>query len=116
MDFRTPNDQQEDEEVATSVCPSTRASGQTKRESLSFMDMIGLAGRLPDLTEGAHKWIGKLEEGTAGVKMVLGNMESLLMHVIRKQMAEEKNEQLVNKLAQQQLGELTKQKKDKKET
>lgn len=30
----------------------------------SFMDMIGLAGRLPEFTEGANKWITALEENT----------------------------------------------------
>ena len=53
------------------------------------MDMVGLAGRLPDLTEGANKWITKLEENAAGVKLALGDVKALLMHVAGKQMTEE---------------------------
>lgn len=51
--------------------------------------MIGLAGRLPDLTEGANKWITALEESTAGVKLALGNIKALLMHIIGKYATDE---------------------------
>ena len=47
----------------------------------SFCDMIGLAGRLPDLNEGANKWITALEESTAGVTLALGDIKALLMHM-----------------------------------
>ncbi|KAJ8390541.1 hypothetical protein AAFF_G00103380 [Aldrovandia affinis] len=50
----------------------------------SFMDMVGLAGRLPDLTEGAGKLITALEESTGGIRLTLGDMKALLMHVVGK--------------------------------
>ena len=55
----------------------------------SFMDMIGLAGRLPTLTDGANKWITALEESTAGVTLALGDIKALLMHTAGKQITEE---------------------------
>lgn len=51
--------------------------------------MIGLAGRLPDLTEGANKWITNLEESTAGVTLALGDIKALLMHIVGKHTTEE---------------------------
>ena len=50
----------------------------------SFMDMIGLAGRLPTLTDGANKWIIALEESTAGETLALGDIQALLMHTAKK--------------------------------
>lgn len=47
----------------------------------SFMDMIGLANRLPDLTGGANKWITAVEESTVGIRLALGDLKALLMHV-----------------------------------
>lgn len=51
--------------------------------------MIGLADRLPDLTEGANKWITALEESTAGVTLALGDIKALVMYIIGKHDAEE---------------------------
>ena len=52
------------------------------------MDMIGLAGRQPTLTDGANKWITALEESTAGVTLALGDIKALLMHTAGKQITE----------------------------
>ncbi|KAM3613819.1 uncharacterized protein V6R79_005486 [Siganus canaliculatus] len=68
---------------------AAKANGNVQYVSWSFMDMVGLASRLPDLNEGASKWITKLEERTAGVKLALGDIKALLMHVAGKQMTEE---------------------------
>lgn len=46
----------------------------------SFIGMVGLLGRLPDLTEEANKWTGKFEESTTGQK-ALGYIKAILMHV-----------------------------------
>lgn len=55
----------------------------------SFCDMVGLAGRPPDLNEGATKWITPLEENTAGVTLALGDIKALLMYVTGKSTTEE---------------------------
>ncbi|KAM3595938.1 uncharacterized protein V6R79_005626 [Siganus canaliculatus] len=39
---------------------AAKANGNVQYVSWSFMDMVGLASRLPDLNEGASKWIMKL--------------------------------------------------------
>ncbi|KAL7376200.1 hypothetical protein ABVT39_003181 [Epinephelus coioides] len=47
-----------DEEREGSMCPIiTRTGGRKQYEPWPFMDMIGLAERLPVLTDGADKWI-----------------------------------------------------------
>ena len=72
------------------LCPLiTKAQGQTQYVPWSFMDMVGLASRLPDLHEGANKWITALEESTAGVKLALGDIKALLMHIAGKHITEE---------------------------
>ncbi len=72
------------------MCPIiTKAQGQTQYMPWSFMDMVGLASRLPDLHEGANKWITALEESTAGVKLALGDVKALLMHIIGKHITKE---------------------------
>lgn len=53
------------------------------------MDMIGLADRLPEVTEGANKWITAVEENTGGKRVALGDMKALLMHVAGKQVTED---------------------------
>lgn len=51
--------------------------------------MVGLANRLPDLTDGANKWITTLEESRAGVALALGDIKALLMHIAGKHTNEE---------------------------
>lgn len=46
----------------------------------SLMDMV----RLPDLSQGADKWITTLEKSTAGVTLALGDIKALLMKVVGK--------------------------------
>lgn len=53
------------------------------------MGMVGLAGRLPELTEGTNKWITALEESTAGVSLALGDIKALLMNLAGKNITEE---------------------------
>ncbi|KAL7395678.1 hypothetical protein ABVT39_021217 [Epinephelus coioides] len=67
----------------------TRASGRTQYEPWPFMDMIGLAERLPVLTDGADKWIMALEETTAGMRLALGDIKALLTYVAGKQTTQE---------------------------
>lgn len=55
----------------------------------SFCDMVGLAGRLPDLNKGTTKWITVLEENTVGVTLALGDIKAMLMHEIGKSTTEE---------------------------
>ncbi|KAL7392045.1 hypothetical protein ABVT39_018759 [Epinephelus coioides] len=49
------------------------------------MDVIGLAERLPVLTDGADKWIMALEETTAGIQLALGDIKAILTYVAGKQ-------------------------------
>ncbi|KAI3363283.1 hypothetical protein L3Q82_011906 [Scortum barcoo] len=72
------------------MCPiMTKPNGQRQYVPWSFCDMIGLADRLPDLTEGANKWITALEENTAGITLALGDIKALLMNIIGKHSTEE---------------------------
>ncbi|KAL7403078.1 hypothetical protein ABVT39_024070 [Epinephelus coioides] len=72
------------------MCPLvTRASGRTQYEPWPFMDMIDLAECLPVLTDGAGKWIMALEETTAGIRLVLGDIKALLTYVAGKQTTQE---------------------------
>lgn len=79
------------EEHRVSIYPLMTKSGHRQPQYVpwSFCDMIGLAGRLPHLTEGANKWITALEENTAGVTLALGDIKALLMHVGGKHTTEE---------------------------
>ncbi|CAK6964818.1 uncharacterized protein LOC124463065 [Scomber scombrus] len=81
----------EEEEDQKFICPLITKTGQDMPQYIpwSFCDMIGLAGRLPDLNEGANKWITAFEESTAGVTLALGDIKALLMHVAGKHTAEE---------------------------
>ncbi|KAI3352182.1 hypothetical protein L3Q82_020998 [Scortum barcoo] len=59
-----------------SMCPiMTKSNGQRQYVPWSFCDMIRHADRLPDLTEGANKWITALEESTAGITLALGDIK-----------------------------------------
>lgn len=74
----------------TTQCPIvTMAQGQIQYVPWSFMDMVGLASRRPDLHEGANKWITALEESTAGMQLALGDIKALLMHIAGKHIYEE---------------------------
>ncbi|KAL7381215.1 hypothetical protein ABVT39_002233 [Epinephelus coioides] len=134
----------------TTMCPLiTQPNGQKQYEPWPFMDMIGLAERLPALTDGADKWIMALEETTAAIQLALGDVKVLLTYVAGKQITQEifteanvgldwplfsehivhhvelyrkdkkkkdeEDKQLVNKLTQLQLGELSKLVKKEKE-
>ncbi|KAM3608188.1 uncharacterized protein V6R79_020607 [Siganus canaliculatus] len=64
--------------------PSTTGGEGKWKCAVCFLVIYG-----HDLNEGASKWITKLEESTAGVKLALGDIKALLMHVTGKQMTEE---------------------------
>lgn len=73
-----------------SLCPLiTKTQGQPHYVPWSFMDMHNLASRLPEITDGASKWIDTLEENTAVVTLALGDVKVLLMHVAGKHATEE---------------------------
>ncbi|KAL7400975.1 hypothetical protein ABVT39_021042 [Epinephelus coioides] len=74
----------------SSMCPIiTKTSGRRQYEPWPFMDMIGLAERLPTLTDGADKWILALEETTAGIWLAVGDIKAILMYVAGKQTTKE---------------------------
>ncbi|KAJ8411944.1 hypothetical protein AAFF_G00142110 [Aldrovandia affinis] len=77
------------EEDLVGVNPIVVKGGRNQYTPWSFMDMVGLASRLPDLTEGAGKWITALEESTGGIRLALGDMKSLLMHVVGKHVTDD---------------------------
>lgn len=83
------NDDSAGEEAELMFPIVTKTSGQQQYVPWSFCDMIGLAGRLPDLAEGANKWTTALEESTAGVTLTGGDIKALLMHIIGKHTIEE---------------------------
>lgn len=82
----------QNEEIAgSSMCPII-AKGPNRIKCYvpwSFMDMVGLASKLPALTEGANRWITALEESTAGIQLALGDIKALLMHMAGKTVTEE---------------------------
>ncbi len=68
----------EDIDEPAAQCPLvTKAIRRTQYEPWSFTDMVGLAGRLPDLTEGAGKWLTKFKESTAGQQLALGDIKAI---------------------------------------
>ncbi|KAL7379521.1 hypothetical protein ABVT39_000682 [Epinephelus coioides] len=79
-----------DEEREGSMCPIiTKTGGRKQYEPWPFMDMIGLAERLPVLTDGADKWIMALEETTAGIQLAAGDIKAILTYVAGKQTTKE---------------------------
>ncbi|XP_078018800.1 uncharacterized protein LOC144458255 [Epinephelus lanceolatus] len=83
-------DLSDEEREEGSMCPIiTKTSGRTQYEPWPFMDMIGLAERLPVLTDGADKWIMALEETTAGIQLVVGDIKAILTYVAGKQTTKE---------------------------
>ncbi|CAI5692236.1 unnamed protein product [Oreochromis niloticus] len=77
-------EQGSDEGYGAPMCPIMKKGGVSTYVPWSFMDMVGLAERLPDLSQGAGKWITALEESTAGVTLALGDIKALLMKVVGK--------------------------------
>lgn len=69
--------------------PLLTRQGQAQYVPWTIMNMVGLAGRLPDLTAGAKKWILALEESTGGFMLAVGDVKALLMHLARKHITEE---------------------------
>lgn len=81
---------QQQQEPLTGMHPlMTKAGGQTQYVPWTVLDMVSLAACLPDLTEGANKWITKLEETIAGKKLALRNTKALVMHTADKQVTVE---------------------------
>ena len=60
------------------MCPMVIKGGIRSYLPWSFMDMVGLAGRLPTLTDGANKWISALEQSMAGVRLALRDMKAFV--------------------------------------
>lgn len=71
------------------MCPIIAKQHGPQYVQWSFMDMIGLAGRMPDLHGGANKWITALEQNTAGVQLAIGDVKALLMYIAGKYKTEE---------------------------
>ncbi|KAL7375428.1 hypothetical protein ABVT39_017142 [Epinephelus coioides] len=87
--LNTAEEEDEDSE-GSPMCPLvTKTNGRQQYEPWPFMDMIGLAERLPVLTDGADKWILALEETTAGIRLALGDIKAILMYVAGKQTTQE---------------------------
>ncbi|KAL7374813.1 hypothetical protein ABVT39_007504 [Epinephelus coioides] len=87
--LKTAEEEDEDSE-GSPMCPLvTKTNGRQQYEPWPFMDMIGLAERLPVLTDGADKWILALEETTAGIRLALGDIKAILMYVAGKQTTQE---------------------------
>ncbi|KAJ8385129.1 hypothetical protein AAFF_G00192700 [Aldrovandia affinis] len=79
----------EDVEDLVGMNPIVVNGGHDQYTPWSFMDMVGLAGRLLDLTEGAGKWITALEESTGGIRLALDDMKALLMHMVGKHVTDD---------------------------
>ncbi|KAK3515812.1 hypothetical protein QTP70_034025, partial [Hemibagrus guttatus] len=50
----------------------------------SFLDLMGLIGRLPSIFEGAQKWITRFEEQTMGQVLALGDIKAILSQSLGK--------------------------------
>ncbi|KAL7380765.1 hypothetical protein ABVT39_023650 [Epinephelus coioides] len=83
-------DLSDEDSKSSHMCPIiTKTSGRKQYEPWPFMDMIGLAERLPVLTDGADKWIMTLEETTAGIQLAVGDIKAILTYVAGKQTTNE---------------------------
>ncbi|KAL7405332.1 hypothetical protein ABVT39_027323 [Epinephelus coioides] len=83
-------DLSDEDSESSPMCPIvTKTSGRKQYEPWPFMDMIGLAERLPVLTDGADKWIMALEETTAGIQLAVGDIKAILTYVAGKQATKE---------------------------
>lgn len=83
-DARCSDEEESDVNPFNGHYPLLARKGHDQYVPWTFMDMVGLAGRLPELTEGANKWILTLEESTGGFQLALGDIKALLMHVAGK--------------------------------
>lgn len=87
--LKVADEENEDSEGSSMYPIITKTSGRKQYEPWPFMDMIGLAERLPILTDGADKWILALEETTAGIRLAVGDIKAILMYVAGKQNTKE---------------------------
>lgn len=55
----------------------------------SFMDLTGLIQRLPNMCEGAQKWITQFEEKTSGQHLAIGDIKAIFCQTVGKGRAEE---------------------------
>ncbi|XP_053335814.1 glutamic acid-rich protein-like [Clarias gariepinus] len=75
----------EDEPTASSSqCPLIVKGTALHYVPWSFMDVTGLISRLPDLCEGAQRWITQFEEKTMGHQLALGDIKAILGQTIGK--------------------------------
>ncbi|MGL5955277.1 MAG: C2HC-type zinc finger protein, partial [Brevinema sp.] len=63
-------------------CPIVVKGAQFNYVPLTSMDLGGLVARLPDLSEGAGKWIKLLEDEVQGKMISLGDIKALLARVV----------------------------------
>ncbi|MGL5955106.1 MAG: hypothetical protein ACRC0X_00650, partial [Brevinema sp.] len=50
----------------------------------TFMDVTGLISRLPNICDGAQKWITRFEEQTAGYQLAVGDVKAILSQTLGK--------------------------------
>ncbi|KAJ8278258.1 hypothetical protein GJAV_G00085650, partial [Gymnothorax javanicus] len=86
MDMMPESTEQEDDKVKEMAIQSAavETGGQKKFVPWSF-----IAEHLPDITDGAGKWITALEEHTRGTRFTFEHMKSLLRHVVGKRATKE---------------------------
>lgn len=62
----------------TSMCPILINGQQGQYKPWATQDFDGLAARLPEIHEGAGKWIQTFEQKTAGCVSAIGDIKALL--------------------------------------
>ncbi|KAF7689310.1 hypothetical protein HF521_012663 [Silurus meridionalis] len=70
----------------------------------SFMDLTGLINRLPNICEGAQRWITRFEEQTMGQMLAMGDIKAILTQSLGKA-------KMIKILDQAQLGDVGKDQK-----
>ncbi|WP_438523794.1 hypothetical protein, partial [Cetobacterium sp.] len=65
-------------------CPLIIKGGHTAYIPWTFMDMIGLIGRLPIIYDGTQIWITRFEEQTTGQHLALGDIKAILSQTLGK--------------------------------
>ncbi|XP_065100367.1 uncharacterized protein [Paramisgurnus dabryanus] len=90
--IQTPKKEQEEDEQecrelhlirrVPNICPLVETSGKVEYKPWSFTDMGAILAKLPHITSGGGKWIGKVITLTQGHTLAIGDLRALLGQVL----------------------------------
>lgn len=90
--IKTPKKEQEEDEQecrelhlilrVPNICPLVETSGKVEYKPWSFTDMGAILAKLPHITSGGGKWIGKVITLTQGHTLAIGDLRALLGQVL----------------------------------